>query len=239
MGSAFGYRHLASALAAAADTGVIVPDYRLAPEHPFPAALEDALRAYVWMLDSGVPPDRIVVAGDSAGGGLALSLLTTAASGRTCRCPAAPCTSAPASTSAFADVELPDEPQPAVSVAQLRSFAAAYLGGTSADDDVVNALRADLTGYPPMLIQAGTGDVLGKDAYRLAEHARGHGVDVQFELYPVTTHDFHVFWSFLPEAADALEQAGGFVRRVHAAAGTAARPASGAAEPRRTVPACR
>ena len=79
MGSAFGYRHLASALAAAADTGVVVPDYRLAPEHPFPAALEDALRTYVWMLDSGIPPERIVVAGDSLGGGLGLSLQTTLA----------------------------------------------------------------------------------------------------------------------------------------------------------------
>jgi acetyl esterase/lipase len=88
---------------------------------------------------------------------------------------------------------------------------------------VVNALRADLTGQPPMLIQAGTGDVLGKDAHRLAEHATGCGVEVQFELYPVTTHDFHLFWSFLPEAADALEQAGTFVRRVRANAGTSGR----------------
>ena len=87
---------------------------------------------------------------------------------------------------------------------------------------MVNGLHADLTGYPPMLIQAGTGDVLGRDAHRLAEHARAHGVDVQFELYPVTTHDFHVFWSFLPEAADALEQAGAFVRRIHAGADAAA-----------------
>ncbi len=72
-----------------------------------------------------------------------------------------------------------------------------------------------------MLIQAGTGDVLGRDAHRLAEHARAHGVDAQFELYPVTTHDFHLFWSFLPEAADALGQAGAFVQRIHAAAGSA------------------
>jgi acetyl esterase/lipase len=121
------------------------------------------------------------------------------------------------------EIELPTEPQPAVSVAQLRSFAAAYLGDTPARDDVVNALCADLTGQPPMLIQAGTGDVLGKDAHRLAEHATGCGVDVQFELYPVPTHDFHLFWSFLPEAADALEQAGAFVRRIRAAAGGAER----------------
>jgi acetyl esterase/lipase len=136
---------------------------------------------------------------------------------RTCRCPAARCCSGPGIDLGFRDdVELPDEPQPAVSLAQLRSFGAAYLGDTSPDDEVVNALRADLTGQPPMLIQAGTGDLLGKDAHRLAEHARGCGVDVAFELYSAATHDFQVFWSFLPEASDALEQAGAFVRRIHA-----------------------
>ena len=218
MGSAFGYRHLASALAAAADTGVVVPDFRLAPEHPFPAALEDALRTYVWMLDCGVPPERIVVAGDSAGGGLAMSLLTTLRR-QGVLLPGGSLLLCPAIDLAFPDdVELPDEPQPAVSLTQLRSFGAAYLGDTAPDDEVVNALRAELTGHPPLLIQAGTGDVLGKDAHRLAEHARDCGVDVTFELYPAATHDFHVFWSFLPEASDALEQAGAFVRRSHARA---------------------
>jgi epsilon-lactone hydrolase len=223
MGSAFGYRHLAGALAAAADACVIVPDYRLAPEHPFPAAIEDAVRAYLWMLDSGGSAEQIVVAGDSAGGGLALSMQTTLKrqdlplpGGTMLLCPAVDLTY-------DEEIELPSEPQPAVSVAQLRSFAAAYLGDTPPRDDVVNALCADLTGQPPMLIQAGTGDVLGKDAHRLAEHATGCGVDVQFELYPVPTHDFHLFWSFLPEAADALEQAGAFVRRIRAGAGAAKR----------------
>ncbi|HSU07640.1 MAG TPA: alpha/beta hydrolase fold domain-containing protein [Pseudonocardia sp.] len=221
MGSSFGYRHLASALAAAGDASVLVPDYRLAPEHPFPAAVEDSVRAYLWMLDSGVPADRIVMAGDSAGGGLVLSVQTTLQrqglplpGGSMLLCPAV-------DLGYEEEIELPAEPQPAISIAQLRSFAAAYLAGASPHDEVVNALRADLTGYPPMLIQAGTGDVLGKDAHRLVEHATGCGVDVQFELYPVTTHDFHVFWSFLPEAADALEQAGVFVRRVAAGTGTA------------------
>jgi acetyl esterase/lipase len=223
MGSAFGYRHLAGVLATTADACVIVPDYRLAPEHPFPAAVEDSLRAYLWMLDSGVPAEQIVLAGDSAGGGLALSLQATLVrqdlplpGGTALLCPSI-------DLSYVEEIELPGEPQPAVSIAQLRSFAAAYLAGTSPDDDVVNALHADLTGYPPMLIQAGTGDVLGKDAHRLTEYATGHGVEVQFELYPVTTHDFHLFWSFLPEAADALEQAGAFVRRVRAGTGAVRR----------------
>jgi acetyl esterase/lipase len=223
MGSAFGYRHLASALAAAADACVIVPDYRLAPEHRFPAAIEDAVRTYLWMLDSGVPAEQIVVAGDSAGGGLALSVQTTLER-QDLPLPGGTVLFCPAVDLSYDEIELPTEPQPAISVAQLRSFAAAYLGDASAHDDVVNALHADLTGYPPMLIQAGTGDVLGKDAHRLAERATGCGVDVQFELYPVTTHDFHLFWSFLPEAADALEQAGAFVRRVRAGTGAGDQP---------------
>jgi epsilon-lactone hydrolase len=221
MGSAFGYRHLASALATASDTGVLVPDYRLAPEHPFPAAVEDAVRAYVWVLDTGVRPEEVVLAGDSAGGGLVLSVLTTLRR-QGLPLPGGTLHLCPAIDLGFdGDIELPTEPQPAVSIEQLRSWAAAYLGGTPADDEVVNALRADLRGFPPMLVQAATGDVLGQDAHLLVEHAQQHGVDVQFELYPVATHDFHIFWSFLPEAADALEQAGRFVRRIRdAAAGT-------------------
>jgi acetyl esterase/lipase len=214
MGSAFGYRHLASALAAASGTGVLVPDYRLAPEHPYPAAVEDAVRAYGWLLDTGVRPEDGVVAGDSAGGGLALSLQTTLRlqdlprpGGTVLMCPGV-------DLAYEEDLDLPTEPQPAVSMEQIRSFAAAYLGDTPPDDEVVNALRADLTGFPPMLVQAATGDVISKDAKVLVEHARAFGVEVAYELYPVATHDFHVFWSFLPEAADAVEAAGRFIREV-------------------------
>src|SRR4029453_12124925 len=102
---------------------------------------------------------------------------------------------------------LPSEPQPALSLDQLRSFVASYLDGHPIDDPLVSPLRGDLTGLPPMLIQGGIGDVMVEDAQRLAEHARSQGVDARLELYPVTTHDFHVFWSFLPEAADSLHQA--------------------------------
>jgi monoterpene epsilon-lactone hydrolase len=212
MGSAFGFRHLAGALAVAAGSGALVPEYRLAPEHPFPAALEDALRAYLWMLDSGTDPGQVVLAGDSCGGGLILSLLLTLKeqelalpSGSVLFCPGVDLT--------FEGLgELPSEPQPALSMDQLHDFAASYLAGHPADDEKVYPLNADLSGLPPMLIQAGTGDVFVDDAHRLAEHARTHGVDVQFELYPVPTHDFQIFWSFLPEAADALHQAGRFAR---------------------------
>ncbi|HEX6425911.1 MAG TPA: alpha/beta hydrolase fold domain-containing protein [Acidimicrobiales bacterium] len=212
-GSAFGYRHLAGALAVAADSSVVVPEYRLAPEHPFPAALEDALRAYLWMLDTGSRPEEVTLAGDSSGGGLVLSTLIRLEQeklplpgGVVLLCPGVDLT--------FEQLDEPSEPQPALSIDQLRSFAASYLAGHPPDDPIVNPLRADLSGLPPMLVQGGTGDVIVGDAQRLAARARQHGVDVRLELYPVATHDFQVFWSFLPEAADALKQAGRFARNV-------------------------
>ncbi len=88
-----------------------------------------------------------------------------------------------------------------------------YLAGHPADDPVICPLNADLTGLPPMLVQAATGDPVLNDATRLVDRAVEHGVDARFELYPVDTHDFHIFWSFLPEAASAMRQAGRFARQ--------------------------
>jgi epsilon-lactone hydrolase len=212
-GSAFGYRALAGALAVATGAGVLVPDYRLAPEHPFPAAVDDALHAYIWMLDTGTPPARITVAGDSAGGGLVISMLMTIKEqglpqpGRVLLfCPW---------VDLACDAWLPcEEPQPVMDPQRLRRFTTAYLAGHDPGDPRVSPLTADLSGLPPMLLQAATGDPLAGDAHRLTERAQSYGVDARLELYPVSTHVFHYFWSFLPEAADALEHAGAFTRRV-------------------------
>jgi epsilon-lactone hydrolase len=212
-GSAFGYRHLAGALAVAAESGVVVPEYRLAPEHPFPAAIEDALRAYVWMLDSGTRPDRVTLAGDSSGGGLALSLLIRLTQ-EGLPLPGGAVLLSPGIDLTFEHLDDPPDGQASLSVEQMRSFAASYLGGHPADDPLVSPLHADLTGLPPLLVQGGTGDLVVVDAHRLAARARDHGADVRLELYPADTHDFQVFWSFLPEAADALKQAGRFAREV-------------------------
>jgi epsilon-lactone hydrolase len=208
VGSAFGYQPHAGALAAAAQTGVLVPDYRLAPEHPFPAAVEDAVRAYRWLLDQGIPAERIAVAGDSAGGGLALSLLlmlkrdgVQLPGGAVILCP-------------WVDLALRNPSSSTAPMAaedEARRCAAAYLGGHRIDDPIVDPLRADLSGLPPMLIQAATGDARLADAKGLAARAEHHNVDVRLELYPVDAHAFQLFWSFLPEAADAIEAAGGFI----------------------------
>ena len=217
MGSAYAYRHLAGALALAADATALVPEYRLAPEHPFPAALEDALRAYQWVLGSGTEPARLTLAGDSAGAGLVLSLVLTLKQ-QGLPLPGGTLMLCPGFRLSFEhDMEMPNG-QPGLSVEQLRGFAESYLGGHPADDPILDPLGADLTGLPPMLIQGGTGDVIVEDAHRLAEHARRHGVDVRLELYPVDTHDFQVFWSFLPEAAEAVQQAGDFAGAIREAA---------------------
>jgi epsilon-lactone hydrolase len=223
LGSAFGYQSHAGALAAAAQSGVLVVDYRLAPEHPFPAALDDALSAYRWLLDQGVAPERVTVAGDSAGGGLVMSLLLSlkrdgepAPGGAVLLCPwldlglrhgeLAP---------AAAPVEAPMATE-----AEIVRCAEAYLNGHPFEDPIVDPLAADLGGLPPLLVQAATGDARVADAEALAVRARGQGVEVRLELYPVEAHAFQLFWSFLPEAADAFAAAGEFIREIAAGSET-------------------
>jgi epsilon-lactone hydrolase len=219
MGSAFGYRHLAGAFAIAADAGVLVPEYRLAPEYPYPAALDDSVRAYQWLLDTSDAPT--VVAGDSSGGGLVVSLLLrlrqdgrALPSGAVLMCPWIDLTCTLQKPS-------PGEAQPLLTREWGLRCASAYVGDHSMDDPLLDLLSADLSGLSPLLVQAGTGDVLREDAYQLVERVREHGGDARLELYPVPTHDFHLFWSFLPEAADAVDQAGRFVRDRAAASSTA------------------
>jgi monoterpene epsilon-lactone hydrolase len=210
-GSAFGYRPLAGALADAAGTGVVVPDYRLAPEHPFPASVADAVRAYRWMLDRGAA--RVIVAGDSSGCGLVLSLLLSLRqqdlprpAGAVLFCP-------------WVDLQPVGRDRPPHQLDDIRDAAAGlYLAGHPADDPLLSPLTAELAGLPPLLIQAATGDPLLDEARQLADHAADCGVDARFELFSVDTHDFHIFWSFLPEAAQALRQAGQFARDISLAA---------------------
>jgi acetyl esterase/lipase len=208
IGSAFGYQPHAGALAAAAQTAVLVPDYRLAPEHPFPAALDDALSAYRWLCERAGGPERIIVAGDSAGGGLVLSLLLALKRDRQPQ-PGAAVVLCPWLDLTLSAPFTPDAPLAAEE--DVRRCVAAYLAGHPADDPIVDPLHADLSGLAPMLIQAATGDARLADAKALAARAQADGVDAQLELYPVDAHAFQLFWSFLPEAADAIEAAGRFI----------------------------
>jgi monoterpene epsilon-lactone hydrolase len=215
MGSAFGHKPLMGALAVAAGARVLAPEFRLAPEHPFPANLDDARRAYLWMLDTGTPAEQVVLAGDSAGCGLVMSLLLSLKQedlplpgGALLFCPWVDLGSTVLSSLADSDEQV------AILLEQVRGHVDAYLDGHPPDDPLISPLTADLSGLPPMLIQAATGDPQREDAHRLAERARAHGVEAQLELYPVDTHGFQTFWSFLPEAMEGLEQAGRFAREI-------------------------
>jgi acetyl esterase/lipase len=207
VGSAYGYRPLVGALVAATGAGALVPDYRLAPEHPFPAALEDALSAYRWLAEQG-DARRIVLAGDSFGGGLVCSLLLTLKA-RELPLPAGAVLLCPALDLTGASPLAESRDQQTVT---LRRVIEGYLAGHSPEDPIVSPLLGDLTGFPPLLVQAATGDLVLSEAERLTTRALEHGVDARLEVFPAETHVFHVFWSFLPEAADALQQAGAYVR---------------------------
>jgi monoterpene epsilon-lactone hydrolase len=210
LGSAFGYRSHAGALAMASGTTALVPDYRLAPEHPHPAALEDAIAAYLWILDRGTPARRVTVTGDSSGGGLVLSLLLTL------RARGLPLPSAAILLCPWLDFGLDhdgEDDHDLVSLHEARRFANAYLAGHPADDPIINPLRADLNGLPPLLVQAAAGDERLTDAQTLTKRAAQHGVEARLEIYPVDAHVFHIFWSFLPLAYNALRVAGEFARK--------------------------
>ncbi|WP_084286276.1 alpha/beta hydrolase fold domain-containing protein [Solirubrobacter soli] len=206
VGSAYGYRPLVGALVAAAGVGALVPDYRLAPEHPFPAAVEDALSAYRWLAEQR-GADQIVLAGDSIGGGLALSLLLTLRAQRL-PLPAGAVLLCPGVDLTGESTRAADPEQRAI----LRRTVEGYLAGHPVDDPIVSPLRADLSGLPPLLVQTATGDMVLDESRAIAERATTQGVDARITVYPADTHVFHVFWPFLPEAADALAAAGAFIR---------------------------
>jgi epsilon-lactone hydrolase len=209
-GSAFGYQHLGAALALRAKLRVVIPEYRLAPEHPFPAAIEDVARAYASLLDLHGDAASIDLVGDSSGGGLVLSLLTwlaqkgmPSARRAVLMCPWIDLTEA---------TELTGAEPPAVTAAlEAAGLKQVYLAGHPATDPLVDPLRSDLSHLPPLLIQCATEDVACAEARALAERAREAGVDVTVDEYPLATHDFQIFWSMLPEAAAALDRAAAFL----------------------------
>jgi monoterpene epsilon-lactone hydrolase len=206
------HRSVTSRLAAGADARLFALDYRLAPEHPFPAALEDALA--VWhALSADTPPSNIAVAGDSAGGGLALALLVALRDARE-PLPAAavlfsPWTDLAATGSSHIDNDAAD---PLFFGSWVAPMARHYLGATPATNPLASPVYADLTGLPPLLVQVGDSEVLLDDSRRVAETARRCGVDVRLEIWPGVPHAWQVFAPILPEARAALSDAGAFIR---------------------------
>ncbi len=214
LGSVKASRDLIARLVAATKHKALALDYRLAPENPFPAALEDAVAAYRWLLAEGTAPSRILLAGDSAGGGLAVAALVAL------RDAGLPLPAGAICLSPWVDLTLSGKSihskaasDPILDAASLARYAAAYAAGAPLASPLVSPLFADLHGLPPLLVQAGTEEILLDDAIRLAERAAQAGVLVTLETWEGLFHVFPLL-AFLPETRQALQQAGAFVARL-------------------------
>ena len=213
VGSPVSHREIAARLSAAASARVLVIDYRLAPENPFPAPVDDATAAYRWLLDQGVDPERAAVAGDSAGGGLTVAALVAL------RDAGDPLPAAGVCISPWVDLEGLGESMttrakhdPMVSRESLEETAAAYLAGADPRSPLAAPIYADLRGLPPLLIQVGTAEALYDDSTRLDERARAAGVDSTLQVWEEMVHVWHIFAPILPEGQQAIESIGEYLR---------------------------
>jgi monoterpene epsilon-lactone hydrolase len=212
MGSRNTHRGLAGRIARAAVARVLLPEYRLAPEHPFPAAIEDATACWRWLVSEGYAPDHMAIAGDSAGGGLALAtLLALKAAGD-------PLPACAVGLSPWTDLEGegPTAEPGAVDDPMLTAEGLRSSGRQYAAADLRNPLAAPLHGeledLPPLLLQVGTREVLLSDSTRFAEKARAAGVEVTLEIEDGLIHVWHMFPD-VPEAQSAIERIGAFIGR--------------------------
>ena len=209
-GSPATHRELASRVSRYCGAQVLSIDYRLAPAHPFPAAVEDALTAYRWLVGSGRSPKRMAIAGDSAGGGLALAFLMALRDAGDPLPACAVCLSPwfdleGAGASALADDDPIVERQHLIDVGKV------YLAGAAPRSPLASPLHGDLGGLPPLLLQVGDRDLLLDDSRRLAEKARAAGVDVELQIWAGLIHVWHIWGDAIPEAKDALKGIGSFV----------------------------
>src|SRR3982074_202934 len=212
MGDAFLAADLASAVGRRTRAKVIAVDYRLAPEHPYPAAVDDALAAYEALLHNGTAPSDIAFAGESAGGGLAVATLVNARD-HGLPLPAAAFVMSPDAdlTLAGTTMETKREVDPLMSRENLQSRVTDYTSGQDAALGLISPLFADLSGLPPLIIQAGTHEVLLDDALRLAREAATADVEVPLDLTPGVPHVFQAYSPILDEAGAALDRAGQFL----------------------------
>ena len=207
------HQDLISRLSRASGAAALGVDYRLAPEHPFPAAVDDSIAAYNWALGHGFEASNIVLAGDSAGGGLVLSVLLAA------RDTGAPLPAAGVCFSPWVDLECTGESMAAndhlddfIKYSGLSARAQSYLGGADAKHPWASALYADLTGLPPLLVHVGSAETLLDDSTRLVEVAQKAGEDVTLKIWEDMVHVWQAFASILPEGQQSIEESGAFIR---------------------------
>jgi acetyl esterase/lipase len=214
LGSINTHRALAARIAQASGTRSLVIDYRLAPEHPFPAAVDDATAAYDWLLGQGVAPECVAIGGDSAGGGLTFATLVALKErGR-------PLPGAAFALSPWIDLEglgesmtTKAEADPMVQKDGLSQMSLLYAGQDELRNPLAAPLYADLSGLPPMLVQVGTAETLLDDSIRIVDRMREAGGEVELETYEDLIHVFQAFAPAVPESLDAIERIGAFLKR--------------------------
>lgn len=211
-GSCASHRNAVSHIARAAGIRLLLPEYRLAPEHPFPAALEDGLAAWRWLLERGVRPEKVVLAGDSAGGGLALAVMVAA------RDEGLPLPGAASLISAWTDLaatggsmKTRNDKDPWFDADEIAPMARNYHQATDPRHPLVSPLYAVLDGLPPLMLQVGDHEVLLNDTTRVAEKAREAGVDVTLRVWPGMWHVWHFFVGRMPEAKQAILEMAAFI----------------------------
>ena len=188
----------------------LIVDYRLAPDHPFPAALDDSVSAYRWLLSQGIAPQNTVVAGDSAGGNLAITTMMKLRAG------GEPLPAAAACLSPVADLSESRSPaggfkDPLLTPEAVRFYNASYVARSDSRDPLISPVYGDWHGLPPLLVHAGEEEMLLDDAARIAESARAAGVPVRLETYPRMWHVWQLFLS-LPQAVESLDDIAGFLK---------------------------
>jgi monoterpene epsilon-lactone hydrolase len=211
-GSAAGSRDFVARLCTAANARALSLDYRLAPEAPFPAAVQDCVTAYRWLLNQGTPAARCTIVGPSAGGGLVVATLLALRNAGdplpVCAVSMCPYVDLTGTARALQDSATQDIMDPTV----LRSFADLYLQGADPRLPLASPIFADLSGLPPLLIQAGSIEVLVDDARALAERARACKVEVVYEEWEGMFHGWQTMASMLPEGTEAIAHVGDFIR---------------------------
>jgi monoterpene epsilon-lactone hydrolase len=213
-GSINSHRSLAANIAVASKARVLIIDYRLAPEHPYPAAVEDAVTAYRWLISNHVDPSHLAVAGDSAGGGLALALLVSLRDGNV------PLPAACVCLSPWTDLAFTGESWKSRAAVDLilhahkeHKFARMYLGRIKPQEPLASPLYADLKGLPPLLVQVGTYEVLLSDSRGLVGRAQQAGVNAVIDEWEKMQHEWQFAASFIPEGRRAIVRIGEFIDR--------------------------
>jgi monoterpene epsilon-lactone hydrolase len=213
IGSLNTHRRLAYDISAASAAKVLLIDYRLAPEHPFPAAVDDAAAAWCWLLQQGFATNRLAIAGDSAGGGLTIATLVNLRDKKlglpACAVAISPWVDLEGLGNSITTRSAQD---PMVQKDGLLWMAKMYLNGKDAKTPLAAPLHADLRGLPPTLVQVGTAETLLDDAIRIAEKMHAAGVDARLAIWPNQLHVFPLFAPMLSEGRDGCLEIGTFIR---------------------------